>query len=96
MPLRPGEQPDRIPGPRDSTRRPGSRFLLAAALAGVVVGAFIGGAYVADILCDIFGVVSTGVRLAGKVTAIVILLPAGFYLVERFFLSRSSRADRNP
>ena len=93
---RPREEPHPFPGRPDRKRRTGSRFLLAVALAGVVVGAFMGGAYIADIVFDIFGVVSTGVRLAGKVTSIAILLPAWFYLVERLFLSRSSRFRRNP
>jgi hypothetical protein len=61
-----------------------------------VIGALFAGVRISDFLCDIGGIESTGVRLGGKVAVIVILLPAGFYLVERFFLSRTSRGGRNP
>ncbi len=39
---------------------------------------------------DFFGVASTPVRLGVKVIAMAAALPAGFYLVERAFLGRSS------
>jgi hypothetical protein len=96
MPTRPQEVPDPVPGRRDRARRSGSRLLLAVALAAGVIGAFFAGAMLADFLCDITGVTSTVVRLGVKVACIAASLPAGFYLVERFFLSRSSRGARNP
>ncbi|MDX1814503.1 MAG: hypothetical protein R3239_00965 [Thermodesulfobacteriota bacterium] len=92
----PKEDPKSPPGRRDGTRRTGSRILLAAALAGGVVAAIIAGAGISGFLCDIAGINSTNVRLGVKVASIVVALPAGFYLVERYFLSRSSRGDRNP
>ena len=90
------EGPEPIPGRRDGTRRTGSRILLAAALAGGVVAAIIAGAVISDFLCDVAGVTSTNVRLGVKVASVAVALPAGFYLVERYFLSRYSRGDRNP
>jgi hypothetical protein len=96
VPTRQQKVPDSVPGRRDRIRRSGSRFLLAAALAAGVIGAFLAGAMLADFLCDIAGVTSTNVRLGVKVASIALALPAGFYLVERIFLSRSSRGDRNP
>ncbi|MDH3238704.1 MAG: hypothetical protein OEM47_09340 [Deltaproteobacteria bacterium] len=95
MPPGPKEDPGTIPGRRDGRKRSGSRFLLAVALAGGVIGAFFAGAHISDFLCDITGVTSTSVRLGVKVASIAVALPAGFYLVERFFLSRSSRGARN-
>ena len=95
-PQGPTENPGTIPGRRNGTRRTGSRFLLALALAGGVIGAFLAGAHISDFLCDITGVTSTSVRLGVKVACIAVALPAGFYLVERLFLSRSSRGARNP
>jgi len=92
----PKEDPGTIPGRRDGTRRTGSRLLLAVGLAGGVIGAFLAGAYISDFLCDITGITSTSVRLGVKVASIALALPAGFYLVERFFLSRTSRGARNP
>jgi hypothetical protein len=72
-------------------KRPGSRLALAAALlAGTLVSMY-AGARLADFLLDLFGVASTPVRLGAKVLAVAAALPAGFYLVERFFLERSAR-----
>jgi len=96
VPSGPREDPEPIPGRRDGTRRTGSRILLAAALAGGVVAAIIAGAGISDFLCDVAGVTSTSVRMGVKVASVAVALPAGFYLVERYFLSRSSRGDRNP
>ena len=79
------------PGDHEKKRRSGSRLLLAAALAGGIIAAFIAGARISDFLCDLLGVTSTPVRLGVKVASIAIALPAGFYLVERFFLRRSKR-----
>jgi hypothetical protein len=83
-------------GGQEKKRRSGSRLLLAAALAGGVIAAFIAGAHISDFLCDVLGVTSTPVRLGVKVASIAVALPAGFYLVERVYLSRSSRNARNP
>jgi hypothetical protein len=96
MATRQKEIPDPVPGRRDRARRSGSRLLLAVALASGIIGAFFAGAMLADFLCDITGVTSTAVRLGVKVACIAATLPAGFYLVERIFLSRSSRDSRNP
>ena len=95
MPASKQKGPTPAPGQRDRIRRPGSRLLLAAALAAGVVGAFFAGATLAEFLCDIAGVTSTAARLVVKVACIAAFLPVGFYLVERIFLSRSSRGDRN-
>ncbi|MGB3400084.1 MAG: hypothetical protein WBA34_07925 [Candidatus Deferrimicrobiaceae bacterium] len=95
VPPGPKEDPGTIPSRRDGTRRTGSRLLLAVALAGGVIAAFFAGAHISDFLCDIAGVTYTTVRLGVKVASIAVALPAGFYLVERFFLSRSSRGARN-
>lgn len=74
-------------------KRPGSRLLLAAALLAGTLASMYAGARIADLLLDLFGVASTPVRLGVKVLAVAALLPAGFYLVERFFLERSLRKD---
>ena len=95
VPTRQQKVPDPVPGRGDRARRSGSRLLLAAALAAGVIGAFFAGAMLADFLCDITGVTSTAVRLGVKVASIVVAIPVGFYMVERIFLSRSSRASRN-
>jgi hypothetical protein len=94
-PPHPRREPDLTPPRRERKRRAGSRFLLAAALVGGVIGAFYVGAGISDVLCDLLGVTSTAVRLGAKVAIIAVAIPAGFYLVERFFLSRSSRGGRN-
>jgi hypothetical protein len=91
VPPHPRRESDPTPPRRERNRRTGSRFLLAAALAGGVIGAFFVGARISDFLCDVLGVTSTTVRLGVKVASIVVAIPAGFYLVERFFLSRSTR-----
>jgi hypothetical protein len=91
----PREDPHLVSDRRDRKRRTGSRFLLAVALAGCVIGALFAGARISDFICDVAGITSTSVRLGGKVAVIAILLPAWFYLVERLFLSRSSRGGRN-
>jgi hypothetical protein len=87
----PKEDPGPITARRDEKKRSGSRFLLAVALAGGVIGAFLAGAHISDFLCDITGVTSISVRLGVKVASIALALPAGFYLVERFFLHRAKQ-----
>ena len=96
MPRYPLEDPGHSPGNRERKRRPGSRLLLAAALAGGVIAAFLAGARISDFLCDITGVTSTTVRLGVKVAGVAVALPAGFYLVERFFLARTNRSSGHP
>lgn len=84
-----------VPGRRDGGKRIGSRLLLAASLACGIIGAFFAGAAIADWLCDILGLSRESVCLGVKVACIAAALPAGFYLVERLFLSRTSRdSDR--
>ena len=77
--------------PAGRTKRPGSRLLLALALAGGALAALYGGALLADLMADAFGVASIPVRLVLKVVLMAATLPAGFYLVERFFLERARR-----
>ncbi|HZD55012.1 MAG TPA: hypothetical protein VE080_02035 [Candidatus Aquicultoraceae bacterium] len=82
-------------GGRGGKRRRGSRALLAAALIAGVLFALAAGVHISDFLCDLAGISSTRVRLGGKVAAIVILLPAGFYVVERMFLSGTTQGRRD-
>lgn len=80
--------PDREPRPR---RREGSRLLLAAALLGGVLASLYAGARAADAVTALFGISSPTASLTVKVLAVAVALPAGFYLVERLFLKRTSR-----
>jgi hypothetical protein len=75
-------------------KRPGSRLLLAIALVFGTLGAVYAGALLADFALDLLGVASPPVRLGVKVIAMATALPAGFYLVERAFLARSSATSR--
>lgn len=77
------------PGAR--TKRPGSRLLLALALAGAAFAALYGGARAGDLVADALGVAAVPARLLLKVLLMAAALPAGFYLVERFFLERATR-----
>ncbi len=52
------------------------------------------GVLTADFVSDLLGVASPTVRLGVKVIAMAAALPAGFYLVERAFLERSSARRR--
>lgn len=72
-------------------KRPGSRLALAVALFAGTLASMYAGARIADFLLDLFGVEWTPVRLGAKVLAVAAALPAGYYLVERFFLERSAR-----
>ena len=70
--------------------RPWSRLLLGVALfAGTLASMYLG-ALLADLALDLLGVASPPVRLVVKVISMATALPAGFYLVERAFLTRSS------
>ncbi len=77
-------------GPR---KRRGSRLLLGLALFAGTFGAMYAAAFLAGAAMDLLGVASAPVRLAGEVVAMVAAIPAGFLLVERAFLSWSSRGD---
>ena len=80
--------------PAGRTKRPGSRLLLALALAGGTLAALYGGAQLGDLVADALGVASIPVRLLLKVLLIAAALPSGFYLVERFFLERATRRGK--
>ena len=71
-------------------KRPGSRVLLGIALFAGTLMSICGGALLADFAMDLLGVALPPVRLGVKVIAMAAALPAGFYLVERAFLARSS------
>ncbi|MFA6147709.1 MAG: hypothetical protein WC899_05820 [bacterium] len=77
-------------------KRPGSRLLLAIALFAGTLASVCAGAWLADFALDLLGVTSTQVRLGVKVIAMAAALPAGFYLVERAFLARSSATRKTP
>jgi hypothetical protein len=74
--------------------RPGSRLLLGLALFAGTLVSMCGGGLLADFALDLLGVASPPVRLVVKVIAMATALPAGFYLVERAFLARSSTTFR--
>jgi len=64
--------------------------LLGIALFAGTLMSMCGGALLADFALDLLGVASPPVRLVVKVVAMAAALPAGFYIVERAFLARSS------
>ena len=74
----------------DRKKRPGSRLLLGIALVFGTLGSVYAGALLADFALDLLGIASPPVRLGVKVIAMAVALPAGFYLVERAFLARST------
>ena len=75
-------------------KRPGSRLLLGVALFAGTLASMWGGTLLADLALDLLGVSSTTVRLGAKVACVAAALPAGFYLVERAFLSRGEATSR--
>ncbi len=77
--------------PAARTKRPGSRLLLALALGCAALAAVYAGARAGDLVADALGVRAVPARLALKVLLIAAALPAGFYVVERFFLERAAR-----
>ena len=77
--------------PEGRTTRPGSRLLLALALAGGALAALYGGVCLADLVADALGIASIPARLVLKVLLMAATLPAAFYLVERYFLERAKR-----
>jgi len=85
---RPAARRDGKPG---TGKRPGSRLLLAAALVAAILAAFSIGSLVPEILSGLLGIDSNAIRLALKAVAVVVALPAMFYVVERLFLNRASR-----
>ncbi len=78
----------------DRRIRPGSRVLLGIGLFAGTLASMCGGVLLADFALDLLGVASPPVRLGVKVIAMAAALPAGFYLVERAFLARSSATSR--
>ena len=72
-----------------------SRLLLALALAAGAFAALYGGAHLGDLIADALGVASIPVRLLLKVLLMAAALPAGFYLVEWFFLERGTRRGKD-
>lgn len=74
-------------------KRPGSRLLLSAALLGGIAAALFIGASVPEIVAGLAGVASRTLRLILKVVGVIVALPVGFYLVEKYFLDRSSRRE---
>ena len=77
-------------------KRPGSRVLLGIALFAGTLVAMCAGGLLADFALDLLDVASPPVRLIVKVLAMAAALPAGFYLVERAFLARSSTSRKTP
>jgi len=77
-------------------KRPGSRLALAVALFAGTLASMYAGARIADFLLDLLGVGWAPVRLGLKVLAVAAALPAGYYVVERFFLERSARKSPEP
>jgi len=75
-------------------KRSGSRLLLGVALFAGTLASMYGGALLADFVLDLLGVASPPFRLGVKVIAVAAALPAGFYLIERAFLERSSAIFR--
>ena len=80
----------------DRGGRPGSRVLLGIALFAGTLMSMCGGALLADFALDLLGVASPPVRLGVKAITMAAALPAGFYLVERAFLARSSATRKTP
>ena len=72
-------------------KRTGSRLLLAAALLGGIAAALLFGASIPETVAGLAGVASRTLRLVLKVVGVIVALPVCFYLVERYFLKRSSR-----
>lgn len=77
-------------------KRSGSRLLLGVALVFGTLGTVYAGALLADFALDLLGVASPAVRLGMKAIAMAAALPAGFYIVERAFLARSSAIRKTP
>lgn len=69
-------------------------MLLGIALFAGTLASICGGGLLADFALDLLGVASPTVRLGVKVLAMAAALPAGFFLVERAFLARSSSRKR--
>ncbi len=85
------------------TRDPGkprtgflAKFLLAVSLGGGVLASMYAGSALGEATADLLGIASPGGRLAVKVVALLLAVPAGFYAVERIFLGtvRGGRKSR--
>jgi len=68
--------------------------LLGIALFAGTLMSMCGGALLADFALDLLGVASPPVRIGVKVIGMAAALPAGFYLVERAFLARTTTTSR--
>lgn len=81
----------------EESGKPRARFLpkllLAASLGGGILASMYAGSALADAAADLLGIASPGGRLAAKVVALLLAVPAGFYAVERIFL-RATRGGR--
>ncbi|MCL5966483.1 MAG: hypothetical protein M1550_04620 [Deltaproteobacteria bacterium] len=82
------------PGSSGGRRRKGSRLLLALALLAGIAAAVLAGTTLSGFIADRLGIASLTARLTMKAMGIAVALPAGFYLVELFFLRRASRDTR--
>ncbi len=71
--------------------RPGSRAFLAAALLGGVLAALYLGASIPDLVLRALGIVSRTFRIVLKTLLVIAALPLAFYLVEKYFLTRSKK-----
>lgn len=81
-------------GKAGTPKRQGSRLLLGAALLGGIAAALFLGTSIPEILAGLVGLASRTLRLALKVVGVIVALPIGFYLVERYFLERASRRPK--
>ncbi|HEY7528856.1 MAG TPA: hypothetical protein VH660_06860 [Candidatus Deferrimicrobiaceae bacterium] len=75
----------------ETRKRPGSRLLFGWALLGGIAAAVFLGASIPEIVAGLAGVASRTLRLILKVVGVVVALPVAFYLVEKYFLQKSSR-----
>jgi hypothetical protein len=72
-------------------KRQGSRLLLGWALVCGIAAAVFVGASVPEMVAGAAGIASRTLRLILKVAGVVVALPVAFYIVEKFFLDRSTR-----
>jgi len=77
-------------------KRPGSRLLLGVALLSGTFASMFAGARLADFLTDLLDVTWPPLRIGVKALLVAAALPAGYYLVERFFIERSARKIPGP
>jgi hypothetical protein len=53
------------------------------------------GVWIPEVVAGIAGIASRTLRLVLKVVGVIVALPVAFYFVERYFLRRSSRQNRD-